>query len=133
MQLAQSFKEAIFQMMQEIAIHIPDIHKQQPVRAYLTGGAAIHFYSNKRVSDDIDLIIQSVVNIPSDLFVVWQNEEGLLEEVHYDHTYNASLGLLQEDYEDRAEYLLSIDDKFETYLFSPEDLIISKLLTVCTK
>ncbi|HFS85347.1 MAG TPA: hypothetical protein ENK72_01885 [Epsilonproteobacteria bacterium] len=128
MQLANSFKEAIFQMMEEIAQLIPDAHKEEPVKGYLTGGAAVHFYANKRVSDDIDLIMQYVVNIPSDLFVVWLNEEGLLEEVHYDHTFNASFGLFQEEYEDRAIHLITIDEKLEIYLLSPEDLIISKLL-----
>lgn len=82
--IATSFKEAIIEMMAEIAKQIPDSHKRTPVKAYLTGGGAVHYYCNSRVSDDVDLIMQFSVKIPEDLFVVWLNEEGSLEQVHYD-------------------------------------------------
>ena len=131
--IAKSFTEAIMQMMEEIAKYIPDEHKQFPVKAYLTGGAAVHFYCNKRVSDDVDIIMQYVVAVPNNLFVIWINEDGLLEEVHYDYTYNSTFGLLQEDYEDRATSLVTINDKFEINLLSPEDLIISKLVRFASK
>ena len=71
--------------------------------------------------------MQFSVKIPEDLFVVWLNEEGSLEQVHYDHTYNSTFGLLHEDYEDSAVHMITIDDKFEINLLSPVDLIISKL------
>ncbi len=76
--IAKSFTEAIMQMMEEIAKCIPDAHKKAPVKAYLTGGGAVHFYCNKRVSDDVDMIMQYVVAVPDDLFVVWINKDGLL-------------------------------------------------------
>ena len=79
------------------------------------------------VSDDVDLIMQYTVKIPEDLFVVWLNDEGTLEQVHYDYTYNSTFGLLHEDYEDRAVHMITIDEKFEINLLSPVDLIISKL------
>ena len=123
-----SFKEAIIEMMRQIAKEIPDSHKQVPAKAYLTGGGAVHYYCNSRVSDDVDLIMQFSVKIPENLFVVWMNEEGMLEQVHYDHTYNSTFGLLHEDYEDRAVPMVTVDEKFEIYLLSPEDLIISKLI-----
>ena len=126
--IATSFKDAIIEMMEEIAKAIPDSHKQTPVKAYLTGGGAVHYYCNSRVSDDVDLIMQYTVKIPEDLFVVWLNEEGKLEQVHYDYTYNSTFGLLHEDYEDRAIHMITIEDKFEINLLSPEDLIISKLI-----
>jgi len=125
--IAHSFKEAIIEMMAKIAKQIPDSHKQTPVKAYLTGGGAVHYYCNSRVSDDVDLIMQYTVKIPEDLFVVWLNDEGTLEQVHYDHTYNSTFGLLHEDYEDRAVHMITIDEKFEINLLSPVDLIISKL------
>ena len=125
--IATSFKDAIIEMMGEIAKQIPDSHKQTPVKAYLTGGGAVHYYCNSRVSDDVDLIMQFAVKIPEDLFVVWLNKEGILEQVHYDHTYNSTFGLLHEDYEDRAVHMITIDEKFEINLLSPVDLIISKL------
>ena len=125
--IATSFKDAIIEMMGQIAKQIPDSHKQTPVKAYLTGGGAVHYYCNSRVSDDVDLIMQYTVKIPEDLFVIWQNDEGTLEQVHYDYTYNSTFGLLHEDYEDRAVHMITIDEKFEINLLSPVDLIISKL------
>ncbi len=77
-----SFESAILEMMKQIANEIPDSHKKIPVKAYLTGGGAVHYYCNSRVSDDIDLIMQFSVKIPENLFVVWKNEEGLLEQAH---------------------------------------------------
>jgi len=50
--LPTSFKEAIIEMMTQIAKEIPDVHKNIPVKAYLTGGGAVHYYCNSRVSDD---------------------------------------------------------------------------------
>ena len=126
--VANSFGEAVIEMMREIARQIPDSHRKIPVKAYLTGGAAVHYYCNSRVSDDVDLIMQFSVKVPENLFVVWLNEEGILEQIHYDHTYNSTFGLLHEDYEDRAIHMVTIDEKFEIYLLSPIDLIISKLI-----
>ena len=48
--IAHSFKEAIIEMMGEIAKQIPDSHKQTPAKAYLTGGGAVHYYCNSRES-----------------------------------------------------------------------------------
>ena len=133
MKIVDSFSEAIMQMMEEIAQYIPDVHKNAPVKAYLTGGGAVHYYSNKRVSDDVDLIMPYVVKLPEDFFVTWINDDGEIEEIHYDHTYNSTFGLLHEDYEDRATLLKTIDGKFEINLLSPEDLIISKLVRFAAK
>ncbi len=68
------------------------------------------------------------VKIPEDLFVVWLNRQGKLEQVHYDYTYNSTFGLLHEDYEDRAVHMITIEEKLEIYLLAPEDLIISKII-----
>ena len=121
-----SFKGAIFKMMDIISTKIPD-NVQEPVKAYLTGGSAVHFYSGSRVSDDVDLILLHTVNIPEDLTVVWLDEDDNINQVAYDYTYNSTLGLMHEDFEDRAKLLKSIDNKFEIYLLSPIDLIITKI------
>jgi hypothetical protein len=60
------------------------------------------------------------IEVPKDLSVVWKNDEGILEEVYYDHTFNDTFGLFQEDYQDRAILLKRIASKFEVYLLSPE-------------
>ncbi len=126
--IADNFKDAVLEMMESIAQNIPDIHKSSPVKAYLTGGAAIHFYTQMRVSDDVDVILSYNVQIPQDLVVLWLNQEGNIEQIAYDYNYNSTLGLLHEDYEDRATLVKTIDGKFQIYVLHPIDLIISKLV-----
>ncbi len=121
-----SFKNAIYKMMEIISEQIPN-NVAYPIKAYITGGCAVHFYTNNRVSDDVDLILSHRVNIPSDLSVVWLDENENINQVSYDYTYNPTFGLLHEDFEDRAELIKTIDDKFEIYTLSPVDLIITKI------
>jgi hypothetical protein len=121
-----SFKKAIYKMMEIISTKIPD-NIQEPVKAYITGGSAVHFYSGSRVSDDVDIILSHTVNIPKDLTVIWIDNDDNINQVAYDYTYNPTLGLMHEDYEDRAKLIKAIDSKFEIYLLSPIDLIISKI------
>lgn len=121
-----SFINAIYKMMDIISERIPnDI--QLPVKAYITGGCAVHFYTGSRVSDDMDLILSHNVRIPQDLSVVWLDEHQTIHQVSYDYKYNPTLGLLHEDFEDRAKLIKNIDGKFEIYLLSPIDLIITKI------
>jgi len=126
--IADNFKDAVLSMMESIAENIPDIHKASPVKAYLTGGAAIHFYTQMRVSDDVDVILSNNVQIPQDLVVLWLNKEGNIEQIAYDYNYTPTLGILHEDYEDRATLVKTIDGKFQIYVLHPIDLIISKLV-----
>ena len=126
--IADNFKDAVWSMMESIAKNIPDIHRSSPVKAYLTGGAAIHFYTQMRVSDDVDVILSNSVQIPQDLVVLWLNQEGNIEQIAYDYNYNPTLGLLHESYEDRATLVKTIDGKFQIYVLHPIDLIISKLV-----
>ncbi len=126
--IADNFKDAVLSMMESIAANIPDIHKTSPVKAYLTGGAAIHFYTQMRVSDDVDVILSNNVQVPQDLVILWLNQEGSIEQIAYDYNYNPTLGLLHETYEDRATLVKTIDEKFQIYVLHPIDLIISKLV-----
>lgn len=121
-----SFKNAIYKMMDIIGEQIPN-NVAYPIKAYITGGCAVHFYTNNRVSDDVDLILSHRVKIPDDLSVVWLDEHKNINQIYYDYTYNSTFGLLHEDFEDRAELIKTIDDKFEIYILSPIDLIITKI------
>ncbi len=103
-----SFKNAIYKMMEIISEQIPN-NVAYPIKAYITGGCAVHFYTNNRVSDDVDLILSHRVNIPSDLSVVWLDENENINQVSYDYTYNPTFGLLHEDFEDRAELIKTIE------------------------
>jgi hypothetical protein len=124
--LENSLKSAVYKMMDIISKEIPH-NIPEPVKGYITGGCAVHFYTGYRASDDLDIILSHGVNIPQDLTVVWLDENNTINQVAYDYTYNPTLGLMHEDYEDRATLLKNIDGKFEIYLLDPIDLIITKI------
>lgn len=86
-----SFKNAIYKMMNIISEKIPD-NIPSPVKAYIIGGCAVHFYTGSRVSDDVDLILSHSVRVPQDLSVVWLDENQTINQVFYDHNYNPTLG-----------------------------------------
>lgn len=122
-----SLEDAVREMMQKISKNIRGTSKKVPVNVYITGGIAIHFHTAARVSKDLDAIIDQNINIPSKLTVLWQNENGEFEELAYDYNYSPTLGLMHEDYDRRAIFKFSIDDKLNVYILDPVDLIISKL------
>ena len=125
--LSESFKDAVFQIMKKISDEIPDSHKKFPVDAYIVGGAAVHLHTNLRVSNDVDSILSNAVKLPEDLVVPWIDEDGNVQQVSYDYNYNSSFGLMQEDYDKRAVYIKTIDEKLNIYILHPIDLIISKI------
>ncbi len=125
--LSKSFKDAVFQIMEKISDEIPDSHKKFPVNAYIVGGAAVHFHTNLRVSNDVDSILSNAVKLPDDLIVPWIDKDGNVRQLSYDYTYNSSFGLMQEDYDRRAVFIKTIDEKLNIYILHPIDLIISKI------
>lgn len=125
--LSKDFKDAVFQIMQKISNEIPDAHIKFPVDAYIVGGAAVHFHTNLRVSNDVDSILSKAVKLPNDLVVPWIDKDGNIQQLSYDYNYNSSFGLMQEDYDKRAVLIKTIDEKLNIYILDPLDLIISKI------
>ena len=122
-----SLKDAVKEMVEIIGAKLPSKYKKKPVNLYISEGIAIHFHTASRVSKDLDAIIDKNISIPSKLKVIWQNEQGEFEELSYDHNYSPTLGLMHEDFDKRAIYQFSIDEKLNVFLLDPIDLIISKL------
>ena len=79
--LNKSFKDAVLQIMEKISEEIPDSHKKFPVNAYIVGGAAVHFHTNLRVSNDVDSILSNAVKLPEDLVVPWIDENGNIQHI----------------------------------------------------
>lgn len=124
----EQYEKALEEILTRIAEKIPEQHQAYPVKAYITGGAAVYLYTEVRVSDDLDLMInRRIEDFPKDLHVIWM-EEGEKRKLYYDYTYTSSLGLMHEDYDQRANLYKIIDKKFEIYILHPIDLIISKIL-----
>lgn len=119
----------------ELAARIADTLRDlpesaRPVRMYVAGGAALHFYTGERVSVDVDAVFSRRIALPDDLDVTYRDEDGAARLLYFDRQYNDTLGLMHEDaHRDSVPLVLEgIDRKvLEVRLLTPVDLAVSKL------
>jgi hypothetical protein len=101
-----------------------------PVAMYVAGGAALHFYTGERISQDIDAVFSRRVALPDDLDVAYRDADGRARVLYFDRQYNDTFGLLHEAAHDDAVPLAleGIDPHvLEVRLLSPMDLAVSKV------
>lgn len=99
------------------------------VRVYVAGGAAVHWWTRERATDDVDAEF-SVRFVPGDVRVGYVDAQGAAQEVYLDRCYNPMFSLLHEDYQDDSvpvSDVLGADARFDIYVLSPLHLAISKL------
>lgn len=91
------FLEAFTTMVKRIedSIHAPP--KTGPVRMFIAGGAAVHFYTAARVTSDVDATFSHRLLLPQDLEVVWRDKQGIGRVLYFDRQYNDTFGLMHED------------------------------------
>jgi len=100
---------------------------RQPVSVYLAGGMAVHLYTGKRVTNDVDAEFSARILIPNDLMVEVIEAGGAAQLIYFDTNYNPMFGLLHEDYQHDA---LGVDlglEHIRLHVLSPVDLAVSKL------
>ena len=101
-----------------------------PVRMFVAGGMASHFYTAKRMTDDVDATFSHRMLLPEDLEVSYRDADGKARLLYFDRQYNDTFGLLHEDaYRDSLPLKLDGVDPavVEVRLLSPVDLAVSKL------
>lgn len=101
-----------------------------PVRMYVAGGAAMHFYTGERVSEDIDATFSRRLALPEDLEVAYRDADGAARLLYFDRQYNDTFGLLHQDaYDDSLPLVLEGIDAavVDVRLLSPVDLAVSKI------
>ena len=125
------FLAAFRELAGRIANTLTEVPKRTlPVRMYVAGGAALHFYTGHRLSDDIDASFSHRIALPDDLEVSYRGADGTAELLYFDRQYNDTLGLLHEDaYDDSIPLKLDGIDAglLDVRLLSPLDLAVSKL------
>jgi hypothetical protein len=101
---------------------------QAPITMFLAGGAAMHFYTGARMTDDIDAVFDRKILVPADATVIYRDTQGKARSVYFDMNYNESYALLHEDAHDDA-WRLVLDgmDAVRVLVLQPVDLAISKL------
>jgi len=125
------FLAAFSELASRIASTLTQVSKRTlPVKMYVAGGAALHFYTGHRLSDDIDASFSHRIALPDDLEVSYKGADGTAELLYFDRQYNDTLGLLHEDaYDDSIPLKLDGIDAglLDVRLLSPLDLAVSKL------
>lgn len=101
---------------------------KEPIAMYLAGGAAMHFYTGSRMTDDVDAAFSTKLLIPADLAVIYRDAEGKARSVFFDVNYNETFALMHEDaHEDAVRLPLKGVPGARIFVLQPVDLAVSKL------
>jgi hypothetical protein len=122
---------AFTELIQRIALPLSVLPKQfLPIKMYVAGGAAMHFYTGERVSNDIDAVFSRRIALPSDLEVTYQDPDGAPRLLYFDRQYNDTIALMHENARDDSVPLTlkRIDASIlDVRLLSALDLAVSKI------
>jgi hypothetical protein len=122
---------AFTELIQRIASPLSVLPKQiLPIKMYVAGGAAMHFYTGERVSNDVDAVFSRRIALPSDLEVTYQDPDGAPRLLYFDRQYNDAFALMHEDARDDSIPLTlkRIDASIlDVRLLSALDLAVSKI------
>jgi len=125
----------IFHTRTALADGLRDLFKQLEERlslsklltVYLADGMAVHLYTAKRVTTDVDAEFSGRIIIPNDLMVEVTLEDGSPQVIYLDTNYNSTFALMHEDYQDDA---IPVDlglEHIQVRVLSPVDLAVSKI------
>src|SRR5690242_15380102 len=73
------------------------VNPKEPIDIFIAGGAAMHFYTGARMTDDVDAVFSKKLLVPADLAVIYRDSEGKARSVFFDANYNESFALLHQD------------------------------------
>jgi hypothetical protein len=125
------YVEAFRQVVARIAASLKEAPESAlPVKMFVAGGAALHFYTGERVSRDIDAVFSHRIALPDDLDIAYRDADGAARLLYFDRQYNDSLSLMHEDAQDDS-IPLSLDGieagVLDVRLLTPLDLAVSKI------
>lgn len=122
-----AYVEAFKSLVQRL-VRSARVKPDEPIEMYLAGGAAIHFYTGARMTDDVDAAFNKKLLVPSDLAVIYRDSEGKARSVYFDANYNESYSLLHEDaHQDAVRLRLEGIEGVRILVLQPVDLAVSKL------
>lgn len=122
-----AYVEAFKSLVQRL-LRSAKVTRKEPLTMYLAGGAAMHFYTGARMTDDVDAVFDRKLLIPSDLAVIYRDSEGKARSVYFDANYNESYALLHENaHQDAMRLSLEGIEGARIFVLQPVDLAVSKL------
>lgn len=120
----RSFRSAVESILKKIEQTIPIKFKEQ-IDIVLVGGVAVHFYTQYRVSRDLEFISNQRIMLPSDVKALYQCN-GVQNELSLDTNFFSSIALLHPDAIEDAIFYKKLG-KFSIKVLSPTDLVVSKI------
>jgi uncharacterized nucleotidyltransferase DUF6036 len=125
------YVEAFRQVAMRIVSSLAKVPRTDlPIKMYVAGGAALHFYTGERVSRDIDAVFSRRIALPDNLEVAYRDADGAARLLYFDRQYNDTLSLMHEDAQadSLSLSLRGIDaERLDVRLLAPLDLAVSKL------
>jgi hypothetical protein len=125
------YAKAFAQIMSRIERALGPKRPAKPVVVCVAGGAAMHFYTGGRFTNDIDARIMARVMLdPKDLQVAYGGKDGHARLLYFDTQYNDSFALLHHNAYDDARPIdvAGVDSRrLGVRLLTPLDLAVSKL------
>jgi hypothetical protein len=122
---------AFTELVQRIAAPLRVLPKRSlPIKMYVADGAAMHFYTGERMSNDVDAVFSKRIALPGDLEVAYQDPDGAARLLYFDRQYNDTFALMHEDAHDDSVPLAlkGIDASIlDVRLLSALDLAVSKI------
>jgi len=122
---------AFTELVQRIAAPLRVLPRRGlPIKMYVAGGAAMHFYTGERMSNDVDAVFSKRIALPNDLEVTYQDPDGAARLLYFDRQYNDTVALMHEDAHDDSVPLTlkGIDASIlDVRLLSALDLAVSKI------
>jgi hypothetical protein len=125
------YVEAFRQVVARIAASLKEAPESAlPIKMFVAGGAALHFYTGERVSRDIDAVFSRRIALPDDLDIAYRDADGAARLLYFDRQYSDTLSLMHEDAQDDS-IPLSLDGieagVLDVRLLTPLDLAVSKI------
>src|SRR5690606_9304689 len=100
----QEYLAALAEIARRIAASLEKVAPQAlPIRMYIAGGTALHFYTGERVSRDVDAAFSRRTTLPENLEVAYRDADGAGRLLDFDRTYTASLALMHADAHDDSQ------------------------------
>jgi hypothetical protein len=122
---------AFSEIAARIAAPLADLAKRLlPIRMYVAGGAALHFYTGERTSRDIDASFSHRIMLPENLEASYRDADGGARLLYFDRQYNDMFALMHKDAHENSVPLSlpGIDTAvLDVRLLSALDLAVSKI------
>jgi hypothetical protein len=124
--------QAMSEMMDKLdAVLRASGYTDEPLKMYLAGGMAVHYYCGTRYTDDVDASFSRRFLLPyKDLVIDYLREDKSRASIYLDPTYNDTFALLHPDHREFCVEWEGIGNErrlIHLRVFCPVDLAVSKL------